>query len=212
MTSHRARLAVLTAAVVLGACNTPSVDTNGGPSTQPLPQSSVTATVVPQATAAVSSTPEPSPTDIAGGAPSGGPQPTPPNVDPCTLLTTAEASAIKGQPLGAGVKTTLDPDVVCTWKSGLSEVKLILAPPAPDAATAQAYWDAAKSQVPSGVKVVNLTNFDQAAYFNGSNAGVSVSALFVIQDRWFFDLYCGFPACTQVAELGGAEHIAGRLP
>lgn len=207
MRSHHARLAIVAAALVLGACNTPSADTGGGNS-QPAVQSSFSATIVPQATQAQTTSPEPSASDIAGG----GPQPTPPNVNPCTLLTTAEASAIKGSPLGDGVMTQLDPDVVCTWKSGLSEIKLILAPPAPDAATAQAYWDAATAQVPAGVKFVSLTNFDKSAYFNGSSAGVSVSALFVIQDRWFFDLYCGFPACSQVASLGGAEHIVGRLP
>jgi hypothetical protein len=201
MTSYRARLAVVATALVVTACTTPSTDT-GGASSQ-LPQSSVTVTAIPEATA----TPVPSPSAIANG-----PQPTPPNVDPCSLLTTAEASAIIGMSLSAGVVTQLDPDVACTWKSGLSEVKLILAPPAPDAATAQAYWDAEKTQVPAGIQLTELTQFDRSAYVNGSSAGVAVSALFVIQDNWFFDLYCGFPACSQAASLGGAAHIVGRLP
>ncbi|HEY2916148.1 MAG TPA: hypothetical protein VGI98_02930 [Candidatus Limnocylindrales bacterium] len=206
MTSHRAALALVAAALVLGACNTPSADTGGGPST--LPQSSVTVTVVPQATATEAPTPEPSPSDIGVG----GPQQTPPNVNPCTLLTTAEASAVMGKPLGEGVVVQVDQDVECTWKSGLTAVKLILAPPAPDAATAQAYWDAAQGQLPVGVQTAQLSNFDQSAYFSGAGGGISFSALFVIQDRWFFDLFCEVPACTQVASLGGAEHVAGRLP
>lgn len=206
MTTGHARLvaAATFAAVVLGAC---SGSAGGGATPPPVALSSLTATAVPEATTAPVTTAGPSPTDIGGGVP-----PTPVAVDPCSLLTTAEASAIMGKSLGDGVATQLDPDVVCTWKSGTSEVKLILAPPAPDAATAQAYWDAAKGQVPSGLKLNTINAFDRAAYASGSAAGVSVSALFVIQDKWFFDLFCGFPACGEAASVGGAEHIVGRLP
>lgn len=206
MNARHGRLAAtaIVMAAALGACNGSA---GGGGTPPPVALSSLTATAVPQATTAPVTTVGPSPTDIGGGAPA-----TPAAVDPCTLLTTAEASAIMGKSLGDGVVTQLDPDVACTWKSGTSEVKLILAPPAPDAATAQAYWDAAKSQVPSGLKLNTINSFDRAAYANGSSAGVSVSALFVIQDKWFFDLFCGFPACGEAASVGGAEHIVGRLP
>jgi hypothetical protein len=169
---------------------------------------SLQATIQPAPTGTLPPAGTPEPTSVGGG----GPQPTPGDIDPCTLLTQAEASAIMGKALGPGVSDVLDPDRVCTFKSGLSEVKLILAPPAPDLATATAYWDAQALQVPPGVTVVNLTAFDRSAYFSATVAGNSLSALFVISGKYFFDLYCGFPSCSQGAELGGAAHIVGRLP
>lgn len=207
MSSKHVRLATVAIALVVGACNG-SGGASQAPSTQPVAVSSLVATSVPTGTS-VPTAPADSP-EATGGVV--GPNPTPGDIDPCTLLTQAEASAIMGRPVSAGVSTTLDPDRVCTFKSGLSEVKLILAPPAPDLATATAYWDAEALQVPAGVTSVQLTQFDRSAYFNGTPAGASVSALFVISGKYFFDLFCGFPACSQGASLGGAAHIVGRLP
>jgi hypothetical protein len=110
------------------------------------------------------------------------------------------------------VSTTLDPDRVCTFKSGLSELKLILAPKAPDADTAKAYWDEERSKVDAQVKVTDLPDFDRSAYGSASAAGQSLSALFVIDGTQFFDLYCGFPACDQTKSLAAAKLVAGRLP
>jgi hypothetical protein len=141
-----------------------------------------------------------------------GPQATPGSVDPCALLTAEEASTLMGMTLGAGVSTDVDPDRVCTFKSGLSEVRLILAPQAPDTATATAYWDAERAQVPPDFTVTDLTLFDRSAYGTAAVAGRSLSALFVISGRFFFDLYCGFPACTQDASVTAAQLIVGRLP
>ena len=89
------------------------------------------------------------PTASPGGAAGGG-QATPGSIDPCTLLTADQASKAIGKTLSAGVSTTLDPNRVCTFKNGKSEVKVILAPPAPDSKTATAYWDAARATVPAG--------------------------------------------------------------
>jgi len=114
--------------------------------------------------------------------------------------------------LSAGVVSQLDPDRVCTFKNGTSEVKIILAPPAPDAATAQSYWDAERSQVPAEVNVQDLKLFDRSAYGSASAAGRSLSALFVIDGTTFFDFYCGFPACTKDASVAAVQLIAGRLP
>ena len=62
-------------------------------------------------------------------------------------------------------------DRVCTFKSGLTEVKMILAPPAPDAATAQAYWDQARSEIPADIPIKDLSYFDRSAYGSGSAGG-----------------------------------------
>ena len=117
-----------------------------------------------------------------------------------------------GKTLGAGVSTTADQDRVCTWKNGLSEVKLILAPPAPDVATADAYWDAERAQIPAELPVKDLSLFDRSLFGSGSAGDFSISALFVIDGTQFFDLYCGLPACSENASVSAAKLIAGRLP
>jgi hypothetical protein len=210
MTSKIVHVSIVAVALVVGACTSAAAPTTGP--TQP--------PVALQATAVVP-TPTPTaapPSPASSGAIAGG-QPSPGSIDPCTLLTQTEASNMMGKALGAGVSTTLDPDRVCTFKSGLTEVKLILAPAAPDAATAapdaataQRYWDLERSQVPAGVPLTDLTNFDRSAYATGAVGGTSLSAMFVISGTYFFDLYCGFPACSQDASVAGAQAIVGRLP
>jgi len=117
-----------------------------------------------------------------------------------------------GKKLSAGVSTTVDKDRVCTFKSGLTEVKLFLAPPAPDAATAQAYWDAERAQAPADIAIKDFKLFDRAAYGSGSGKGLSISALFVIKGTSFFDLYCGFPMCSETASATAGKLIGDRLP
>lgn len=204
MTSKIARLSVLALTLVVGACT--SAAATSAPTQPP---------AALQATAVVP-TPTPSPTvppasPASSGAVAGG-QPTPGSIDPCTLLTQTEASNMMGKALGAGVSTTVDPDRDCTFKSGLTEVKLILAPAAPDATTAQHYWDLGRNDVPAGVSFTELTSFDRSAYGSGSAGGISFSALFVISGKYFFDLVCAYPGCSQGASIGGAQHIVGRLP
>jgi hypothetical protein len=91
-------------------------------------------------------------------------------------------------------------------------VKLFLAPPAPDAATAQAYWDAARPQVPPEISIKDISGFDRAAFGTGGVSGYSVSALFVIQGTTFFDFYCGLKACSEKASVDAANLVVGRLP
>lgn len=190
-------------ALLAGACTT----AGAGATAPPVAVATLTATAVVEATASLPATsPEASSGDGLGG------QATPGSIDPCSLMTAKEASQAMGKTLGAGVSSIAGPDRVCTFKSGLSELKVILAPPAPDTATATAYWDMERSQVPAGLSVKDLSVFDRSAYANGTTAGVSVSALFVISGTTFFDLYCGFPACGETASVAGAQLIVGRLP
>jgi hypothetical protein len=79
-------------------------------------------------------------------------------------------------------------------------------------ATATQYWDAERAQAPADITINDIGGFTRAAYGSGAAAGVSVSALFVIQGTYFFDLYCGFPACDETAEVAEATQIVGRLP
>jgi len=189
-------------ALVLGAC------TGGGTTGSASPTTNVGAG---SSSASLAPTPPPTASPPASAELPGG-SATPGNVDPCSLLTTEEASTLMGMTLSAGVSTILDPGRVCTFKSGHSEVRLLLAPQAPDAATAQAYWDAERAQVPAEITITDLTMFDRAAYGSASIGGQSLSALFVISGTFFFDLYCGFPACSQDASVTAAQLIVGRLP
>lgn len=212
------------ALVVLEACSasapapsTPpgSTVSQAAPAPSQVAVASLTASAVPDSSPspAVSPSPGTSATGEPTSSPAGaGAKPTPGSIDPCSLLSADEASKAIGKKLGAGVSAQLDPDRVCTFKSGLTEVKVILAPPAADAATAQAYWDAERSEVPAGASIKELTSFDRSAYASGTVAGASLSALFVIDGTYFFDFYCGFPKCSQAASLATAQLIAGRLP
>jgi len=199
MTSKSARLAAVAVIFVVAACQTPAAGT--GATNQPVAISSLAATAVPEATAG------PAASIDLGGTPA-----PPPDIDPCTLITQAEASSMIGKQLGAGASTTLGPARVCTFNSGLTEVKLFLAPKAPDVTTATQYWDAERAQAPADFQINDIGGFTRAAYGSGSVSGVSVSALFVIQGTYFFDLYCGFPACGETAEVAEATQIVGRLP
>lgn len=220
MRSKSALVLISIAIVVLEACSASAAAPSTPPAptqNQAAPAPSQVAVASPSASAVPASSPSPSPAPSATTEPTPSPaaagaKPTPGSIDPCSLLTAAEASMAIGTKLGAGVSAQLDPDRVCTFKSGLTEVKLILAPPAPDAATAQADWDAERSQVPAGASVKELTDFDRSAYASGSVAGASLSALFVIHGTYFFDFYCGFPKCSQAASLAAAKAIVGRLP
>ncbi len=89
---------------------------------------------------------------------------------------------------------------------------MFLAAPAPDAKTASGYWDGQRAEVPADIPIKDLTEFDRSAYGTGASVGLPISALFVLDGRYFFEVYCGFPACSQKASLGAADHIAGRLP
>jgi hypothetical protein len=206
-------LSLLSVTLALAACSTGGGAATGSatsPTSNPvsvgtLTPSAVVATPTPPPNTSPSAEPSPSPAGGGASAP-------PVALDPCSLLTADEASTTMGMKLGAGVSTSLDPGRVCTFKSGTSELRLILAPKAPDAATAKAYWDEERAQVPSEVKVTDLPDFDRAAYGSASVAGQSLSALFVIDGTQFFDLYCGFPACDQTKSLAAARLIAGRLP
>lgn len=208
MRSKPALALISIAVVALGACTTPGSAPSAPPTTQ-VAVAPLTASSVPEASPSPAASPSSEPIASSGA---GGAQPTPGSIDPCSLITADEASTAIGKKLGAGVSAKVDQLRVCTFKSGLTEVKLFLAPPAPDAKTAQAYWDAQRAQVPADIPIKDLSDFDREAYGGGSVGGVSLSALFVIDGTQFFDFYCGFPMCSETASAAAAKLIAGRLP
>ena len=200
---HR-KLIVFAVVIVAAGCTTGGAATPGA---SPAAVATLTATSVPIVSPTAGAPASPADTGSTGGG-----QPTAGSIDPCSLLTADEASKAVGVKLAAGVRTDPDPDTACTWKSGTTEVKIILAPPAPDAATAQAYWDAARTEVPEGITIKDISGFDRAAFGTGAVSSYSVSALFVIKGTTFFDFYCGLKACTEAASVTAANLIVGRLP
>ena len=208
MTSKHRCVSILCLALVLGACTT-SASTAPSAASSPVAVATLTAT-------AIVATPIPStaasPAGSSASPAGGGGQPPPNSIDPCSLLTTEEASTLMGKKLGAGVSSIVGLDRVCTFKSGLTEVKLFLAPPASDATTAQKYWDAERAKAPPEIKINDFTLFDRAAYGSGSANGESISALFVIKGTSFFDLFCGLPSCTETASATAGQLIGDRLP
>jgi hypothetical protein len=203
---------ILCLALVVGACTTTSGGASASaPPPSPVAVATLTATAI-TATASPSAASSPAGDTASPGGGGGGAQPTPGSIDPCTLLTTEEASTLMGKKLSAGVSTTSGPDRVCTFRSGVTEVKLFMTPPAPDAATAQKYWDAARAELPAGLPIKDLKLFDRSAFGAGSAGGLSGSAIFVIDGTTFFDLVCELPGCTETASVAAAQLIAGRLP
>ncbi len=206
MNSKHRFVAVLSLAAVLSACTATGA---GASATLPIavapPPASV---IVPPASPSTASSTGPTASPDASGA-----QATPGSIDPCTLLTQAEASTLMGKTLSAGVSTTLGPDRVCTFKSSPSEVKVFLTPPATDAAAANAFYDEARSSVPAGVVVddISIPPFARAGYGSGG-AKVPVSGLVVVDGNVGFEVYCGFPACGETASATAATLIGGRLP
>ena len=91
-----------------------------------------------------------------------GERPTAGPTDPCSLLTQAEASHLIGVALGPGKRQVADPDTICTWAKGTTEVKVFLTAPTTPAA-AKAYYEAHKSEVPAGAQLTELPDF-----FDGS--------------------------------------------
>lgn len=215
MRTKRSITLISVTAVALAACSTgaggPSASTSpaAASSATPVAVGSLKASSVPIATPSPVTSPSTEPTPSSGGS---GASAAPVAIDPCSLLTSDEASTTIGVKVGAGVSALVDQDRVCTFKSGQSELKLFLAPKAPDVDTAKGYWDEERAKVPAGVKVSDLPDFDRAAYGAASTSGLSLSGLFVIDGTQFFEVYCGFPACDQTKSLAAAKLVAGRLP
>ena len=213
MTSKHGRLSILVVALALSACTTsggaPSSDASQPPvAIQPAP-------VIPEPTAVVASptpTPVPSASPEANSEGDASGQPTAGPTDPCSTLTQAEASHLIGVALGPGKRQVADPDTICTWAKGTTEVKVFLTAPTTPAA-AKAYYEAHKSEVPEGAHLTELPDFfDGSVIAKGSLPIGTIGGIFVIDGSNFFELYCGLPACSDDALKGGAQLIAGRLP
>jgi hypothetical protein len=214
-------VAVAAGAALSGCSSTPGVTTSSTTA------AAVAAAAATTAASEASSTP-PAPT-------SSDPSSTPPTAsavavtsNPCDVLTQAEATALSGASMPAGVRQPWGSGgaVKCGYHSGSTEAFLILAK-ASSPATAQAAWDAEKADLqkqaaPAGVKVTAtaVTGIgDQAELFVGSVSvnGIknTVMAIFVLKGDTFLDLgdfaLLGAKPATTADLTSQAATSAGRV-
>jgi hypothetical protein len=148
------------AAIVAGCTGT----TSASAVASALQNASLPPIVVP---APSSAAPSAAPSAPASAAPSGSAEPTAvaTDIDPCTLVTSAEASALAGVTFGAGKESTTKGNArICTYGAQTPNVFMVIVAIAPDEATAQADEAAAKADIqkqaknlPGGMKVTDLT-------------------------------------------------------
>ena len=177
-----------------------------------------------------SSSPAPS-TSPVSSTPSGSPV----ALDPCLLVTSAEASSIAGVTFSAGKEdTTSGGAKSCGYGAQTANVFMVVVAQAADAATAQADWtqEQAKAEatikqgLPPGASVnLNITNVttlsgaDRAALatFNTTISGepVGIIAIYLLKGATFVsfsDLVLGKATPTADAMEAQAQTTLGRLP
>ena len=190
-----AALAVV-AAVAVSACS------SGGPNASAIASILANASFPPAATTAPTS--PPSEAAAASGAPSGSTLPTavPTDIDPCQLITSADASALTGATFGPGKESDNGKNVkMCTYAAPGPQIFSVEVAIAPDAATAQAAKADTEADLQSNANdlakmhltVTELPNFadnTDAALMQGSlsAAGQSIGAraMFVLRNTTFF--------------------------
>ena len=217
MTRFYRAAAALTVALALAACSS-----TGGSS----PGDSVTGTASPagaSASAAAPGTPAPSasPTPLGGGGePSGSAAASSPDasqvaINPCMLLTDAQASAINGVAYGPGeVHPLARSGVQCVWSNNAVGSITLQVEVASDSATAQAAYTAGLAQVQQAGSVAQVPNLADMAVIGRVPASIiSTGGIYVLDGATFFDvvyLLGTAPSDTQLTDA--ATLILGELP
>ena len=174
-------------ALALTGC---SGSSSGGATADATSSATQSATLAPPTTAGAAVT---APTSAAGASTS---------LDPCTLVTSAEASALAGTTFGAGQETANGNGKRCTYGARTLNVFTVEVVAAQDAATAQSVWAEAQSeakaataqQLPPGLHISLNTDSvaigDKAATVSGGAnlAGHSFgfSGIYVLKGATFF--------------------------
>jgi len=156
-------------------------------------------------------------------------------LDPCVIVTTAEASALAGTTYAAGIEQATDGGSrMCVYGYQTPNVFMVLVAQAADAATAQANWDLEQARVqsliqanlPPGVNVdlnvsqdAGLQGYDDSATVSGSRTigsrTLNASAIYLLKGPTFVsysDLLLDTPAPTTDALAGEAQTVLTRLP
>ncbi len=166
-------------------------------------------------------------TDTVSTAPAG--------LDPCQLVTSAEASSLAGTTFGKGLEENNEGGSwTCVYGYQTLNVFMVTVAQAPDADTAQADWADYQAQaqalmersLPPGVSgnltandVQDVPGADRAALAQGGitivGRTINVSAIYFLKGATFVtfsDLVVGQPAPTAGAMETEAQTVLGRLP
>ena len=172
-------------------------------------QPSAATTPTATATAAASSA---SPTPLGGGPTGSNP---PLAIDPCTLLTSDQASAVNGITYPPGVSHDMgNGSVECVWQASTPPSSVVVQvgqfPSVTDAQVAYAKAQA----VLNGVQIEQLTGFaDDAVIARGAGGGLSTGGIYVREGSTFFDVvYLNGTVPTDDQLKYYATLILGELP
>jgi hypothetical protein len=206
MNRYGIALVVLAIAALLSACS--AATSTPAPTAAPVPTATLApAAVLPQS-AQVVATP----------------------LDPCQLVTQAEASALAGTTFGAGQERSNPEGLkICAYSTQSSNVFTVEAAQATSVAEAQNYKDQFLAELQSnlgqlsdqGINVTQLPNFADGAVlasasFSGQGISMNGSAIGVLKGTVFFgfsDVVIGGGAApTSDALQSEATTVLGRLP
>lgn len=220
------------ACVLLAGCQSSSSPApSGSPSAASTAAAGTAAASVAAASTAASAAASPGGSSAAPAA-SGSDVAT--SLDPCQLVTSAEASALAGTTFGPGKEEPSGDGKgkLCVYGAQTTNVFMVLAGQDASPAAAQADWSneeaqvktALTKQVPSGVKLTEQTQDvsglgDRAATVSGSASlsgqTIGESAIYLLKGATFVsfsDLVLGHPAPTASALEGQARTTLGRVP
>ncbi|HZV25837.1 MAG TPA: hypothetical protein VFG00_06075 [Acidothermaceae bacterium] len=212
--------ATATAAATTAAAPAPATSESATPT--PLPPPAATS-------APASPSPTPTPTPSASASPTG--SASPPNLDPCQLVTQSEASTLAGATFGPGREESTGGGKECVYGYQTLNVMDVIVAEAPDAKTARFVYAQelgeaqAKiaSDLPAGVSVkLDTTNTagigDEASTITGSGSiqgqTISFTGIYVISGATFFtigDLVLAKAPPTVTAIQDQAKVTLGRL-
>jgi len=155
-------------------------------------------------------------------------------LDPCQLVTSAEASSLAGTTYATGVEQTTDGGGrICVYGYQTTNVFMVLVGQAPDAATAQASWSDQEQRaqatlqrgLPANVPInygltdLSLSGYDRATLAGGGGSiggrTLSATAIYLLKGATFLtfsDLVLDNPGPTGDAMQNEAATVNGRLP
>jgi hypothetical protein len=155
-------------------------------------------------------------------------------IDPCQLVTSAEASSLAGTTYATGLEQTYDGGSVgCVYGFQTTNVFMVIVAQAPDSDTAQATWaDQEQSAqallqqgLPPNVTItyalndVSAPGYDRATLAGGSGSisgqTINATAMYLLKGPTFVtfsDLVLNKPAPTGDAMQSQAATVNGRLP
>jgi hypothetical protein len=208
-------LLALTATVSLAACSAASTPSPSGPPivAPPLGSPAATAPATPEPTAAESASAAPSEATAVATT-----------IDPCQLVTQAEASTFTGETYGPGVESETPGHLkICTYGGNTTDVFEVGVIVAPDAATAQA--DAAETEAEAkaklnGATIADISGIgDKAVYLHGGGslggAALDAAGLYALSGATFFDIndvVVGKKAPSETEFAAQVTTALGRLP